>query len=46
MKFGEYLRQNILPEWADFYMNYRSLKIVLGPFKKYYQAKIGNITVK
>lgn len=43
MKFGEYLRHNILAEWADFYLNYNSLKSILGPFKKYYQAKIGNI---
>ena len=41
MKFGEYLKQNILPEWADFYLNYRSLKTILGPFKKFYQSRIG-----
>ena len=44
MKFGEYLKQNILPEWADFYLNYHSLKSLLSPFKKFYQAKIGNLS--
>jgi SPX domain protein involved in polyphosphate accumulation len=44
MKFGEYLRENILPEWADFYINYKTLKALLGPFKKFYQAKISKLT--
>lgn len=44
MKFGEYLKNNILPEWADFYMNYKALKTLLAPFKKFYQAKISTLS--
>ena len=46
MKFGEYLKEKILTEWAIFYLNYNSLKKIIDPFKKLYQAKIGSFHLK
>jgi len=33
MRFSERLRQSTVPEWIDYYVDYKSLKVVISPFK-------------
>jgi len=33
MKFGRRFENSKIPEWADFYVNYRVLKKLLSPYK-------------
>lgn len=37
MKFGAYLEANTVPEWKDFYVNYKLLKKLLKAFEKRYK---------
>ena len=41
MKFGFYLKKNLVPEWSKYYIHYYLLKKILSPFKK-----INNLIVK
>ena len=33
MKFSRLLKSKVIPEWSDFYLNYKLLKSIIGPFK-------------
>ncbi len=37
MKFDEYLKQNLLSEWKDFYLNYNLLRRLLKTFEVKYK---------
>lgn len=32
MKFGQYIEENLTPEWREFYLNYALLKRKIKPF--------------
>jgi SPX domain protein involved in polyphosphate accumulation len=33
MKFGRILRSKMIPEWSGFYLDYKTLKKLLTPYK-------------
>ena len=39
MKFGRRFENSKIPEWADFYVSYRTLKKLLSPYKVVGQCK-------
>ena len=39
MKFGNYLEENSVMEWKEFYINYNMLKSILKVFEHRYKSK-------
>jgi hypothetical protein len=46
MRFGKLIKENEIKEWKDFYINYKSLKSLLKPFKQGYKTFIKKYGIK
>ena len=46
MKFGEYIKNNQISEWIDFYIDYSLLKKIMKKFEKRYKFTSKKIKIK